>query len=169
MRAADSTCAAPGAETTVSGFLGPRVVVTATAVGGNALLRVVFQRLSSRSLEGVAAWPSPWKRVHFRRAVTSVSFMHASLPASFLSPFSGFSLWKAALLWYRVVFGGFLIFVLFSQSHRSLPRLVSGTPCRGYRPQMEVPGLRFAELTCVPALMGPFRPWQAWSTISMLV
>lgn len=153
MRAADRTCAAAGAEAAVSGLPGPRVVVTAT----NALLRVVFQRLGSRGLEGVAAWQSPWKRVHFRRAVTSVSFMQASLPASFLSPFSGLRLWKAALLWYRVVFGGFFCFlVLFARSHKILPRLVSGTPCHGYRPQMEVPGLRFAELTCVPRLRGLF-------------
>ena len=57
--AADRTCAAAGAEAAVSGLLAPRVVVTATAVGQDALLTVVFQRLSSRNLEGVAAWPSP--------------------------------------------------------------------------------------------------------------
>lgn len=77
VRTADRTRTAAGAEAAVSGLRGTLVVVTATAVGRNALLRVVFQSLSSCRLEGVAAWPSLWKRVHFRCSVTSVSFMNA--------------------------------------------------------------------------------------------
>lgn len=166
MRAADRTCAAAGAEAAVSGLPGPRVVVTVT----NALLRVVFQRLGSRGLEGVAAWQSPWKRVHFRRAVTSVSFMQASLPASFLSPFSGLRLWKAALLWYRVVFGGFFCFFGFVCSvSQDSSEACFWNPLSWVSPPNGGPrtAVRGADLCAAP--QGPFRPWQAWYTISMLV
>lgn len=119
MRAADRTRAAAGAEAAVSGLLGPRVVVTATAVGGNALLlRVVFQRLSSRSLEGVVAWqPGSHLGNEYTSGVRSLPYplcrRHFPLPSFHL--FRGFACGKprfSGTEWFSVGFLGFLFCLL---------------------------------------------------------
>lgn len=135
------------------------MAVAAAAVRGNARLGVVGQGLRSCSPEGALAEPSPWKQVHFRRAVTSVSLCrrHFLLP-SFLSPFfleaslaGSRGTLVPNLFWWIFVFFGLVWFARFPKSP-SGPG--SGTPCRGSRPHVEVSGLRFAWPTWVPRLRG---------------
>lgn len=174
VRDAGRTRPAGGAEAAVFGLREPRVAVAAAALRGNARLGVVGQRLRSCSPERELAEPSPWKRVHFRRAVTSVSFMLSSLPASFL-PFTFFFRGFSSGKWRDASPESFSVgfCILWFDLVCSVSQEPSGTWLWNFLSWISPPrgglwtAVCVADLGAAPA--GPPRPWQAGCTISVLI